>query len=107
MTSVSHLFAAWRNSFRPLRLANLRFLLGGQFISLTGTLLQSTAQSLLVYQLSHGSATALGIVAFATALPSLLFSLWVGPLVDRFNHRKLIITLQIGEMTLAFLLGWL
>src|SRR5258706_225329 len=107
MESLSLMFGIWRSSFRPLRLANLRTYLGGQAISLVGTWLQTTAQSLLVYQLSHGSAAALGVVAVAGALPMLVFSLWVGNFADRFDRRKLLIATQIGEMLLAFILAWL
>ncbi len=107
MESLSLMFGIWRSSFRPLRLANLRTYLGGQAISLVGTWLQTTAQSLLVYQLSHGSAAALGVVAIAGAFPMLVFSLWVGNFADRFDRRKLLIATQIGEMLLAFILAWL
>ncbi len=107
MESLSLMFGIWRSSFRPLRLANLRTYLGGQAISLVGTWLQTTAQSLLVYQLSHGSAAALGVVAVAGAFPMLVFSLWVGNFADRFDRRKLLIATQIGEMLLAFILAWL
>src|SRR5690348_16842135 len=105
MIGFSQLFSLWRSSFSPLRLSNLRIYLSGQAISLIGTFLQSTAQSLLVYQLSHGSATALGVVAVVTAFPMLVFSLWVGPIIDRFDRQKLIIITQVAEMLLAFILA--
>ncbi|MBI1259208.1 MAG: MFS transporter [Chloroflexi bacterium] len=107
MNAFGQIFAVWRSSFSPLRFANLRIYLSGQAVSLIGTWLQLTAQSLLVYQLSGGSATALGIVAVASAFPMLVFSLWVGAFADRFDRRKLLIATQIGEMILAFILAWL
>src|SRR5437762_2744261 len=107
MDSFKRILGIWQSSFRPLRFANLRTYLGGQAVSLIGTWLQLTAQSLLVYQLSHGSATALGIVALASAFPMLVFSLWIGTFADRFDRRKLLIATQIGEMLLAFILAWL
>ena len=105
MLSFNHLLSMWRSSFSPLRSQPFRLYLGGQAISFVGTYLQATAQSLLVYQLSNGSATALGIVALLTALPSLLFSIWIGKIIDRFDRRKLILAIQIGQMMLAFVLG--
>ena len=107
MQSIRLMLAIWRKTFYPLRFANLRIYLGGQAISLIGTWLQITAQSLLVYKLSHGSAAALGIVAIVGAFPMLVFSLWIGPLTERFDRRKLLIATQIGEMLLAFILAWL
>ncbi len=101
------LMSIWRSTFTPLRLPDLRVYLSGQGLSLTGTWLQTTAQSLLVYQLSGGSATALGVVAVAGALPVLIFSFWIGGLADRFDRRKFLIATQIGEMLLAFILALL
>ncbi|MBA3874161.1 MAG: MFS transporter [Anaerolineae bacterium] len=101
------LFAVWRSSFGTLRHTNLRIYLSGQAVSLIGTWLQITAQSLLVYQLSNGSAAALGLVVLASGVPMLVFSLWIGALMDRFDRRKLLIFTQVGEMLLALILAWL
>lgn len=107
MKLSNRFFTVWSSSFYPLRHINLRIYLSGQAVSLVGTWLQITAQSLLVYQLSNGSATALGIVAIASASPMLIFSLWLGMLGDRIDRRKLLIFTQVGEMLLAFILAWL
>ncbi len=104
---MAELLAIWRTTFTPLRLGKLRIYLTGQGISLIGTWLQMTAQALLVYQLSKGSATALGIVAVAGALPVLALSFWVGSLSDRVDRRKLLIYTQVAEMLLAFILAFL
>jgi hypothetical protein len=46
----------------------------GQFISLIGTWMQSTTLPYLTYRLT-GSSLALGIVGFATTLPTLILAL--------------------------------
>ncbi len=95
-----------RASFTPLRLPNLRTYLIGQGISLLGTWMQITAQSWLVWELSH-SETALGITAMLGSLPLLLFGLWTGVWLDRLDRRKLLIGAQIAAMLLAFILALL
>ncbi|CDG84458.1 hypothetical protein [Janthinobacterium agaricidamnosum] len=64
----------WRSNFIPLRTPAVRRYLAGTGISMLGNWLQQTAQALRVYQLSGGSAAALGTVSFCTGLPPLLFS---------------------------------
>src|SRR6185437_1753244 len=76
----------------------------GQLISLTGTWMQSLAQSWLVYTLTH-SAFQLGIVSTFQFLPVLLISLFAGVIVDRVPKRALIIITQIAFMALAGALG--
>ncbi|MCB0167839.1 MAG: MFS transporter, partial [Anaerolineae bacterium] len=56
-----------RESFSPLKIHNFRIYLGGQAISLIGTWLQMTAQSWIVWELSH-SATALGVTTMLGTL---------------------------------------
>ena len=58
-------------AFRALRHRNYRLFFGGQFLSLTGTWMQSVAQSWLVYRLT-GSAALLGLVGFAGHIPVFL-----------------------------------
>ena len=67
----------WRQTFAALKHRNFRLFFFGQLISLTGTWMQNTAQSWLVYQLT-GSKLLLGIVAAVGSAPMLLFSLWGG-----------------------------
>jgi MFS family permease len=76
----------------------------GQVISVTGSWLQVVAMGWLVVQLTH-SALWLGIVTALDTLPSLLFSLHGGFIVDKFQKRKIIILTQVTMMTLAFILG--
>ncbi len=66
--------------------------------------MQVIAQGWLVYQLTH-SEVALGIVGFASAIPSLLSTPWAGVVVDRMPKRTLLILTQTAAMLLAFILA--
>ncbi|MEI7847377.1 MAG: MFS transporter [Chloroflexota bacterium] len=92
--------------FSPLKLVNFRIYISGQAVSLIGTWLQITAQSWVVWELSH-SETALGLVAMLGALPTLLIGPWAGVIADRLNRRWLLIFTQLGMMLLAFILATL
>lgn len=93
-----------QENFSPLKIRNFRIYLGGQAISLVGTWLQMTAQSWVVWELSH-SATALGVAAMLGSLPVLLLGPWAGVWADRLDRRKLLIASQTGAMILAFILA--
>lgn len=76
----------------------------GQLISLSGTWMQSVAQGWLVYSLTK-SPFYLGIVAAASTLPILLFTLIGGMVADRFKKRNLIILTQALSIIPALMLG--
>ena len=67
--------------FAALRHRNYQLYFGGQLISNAGTWMQIIAQGWLVYQITHSDLT-LGIVGFASAIPTLLISPWGGLIVD-------------------------
>ena len=92
--------------FSPLKLPNFRLYISGQAVSLIGTWLQVTAQSWVVWELTHSEAS-LGVVAMLGALPTLLFGPWAGVIADRLNRRWLLIFTQVGMMLLAFSLALL
>lgn len=78
----------------------------GQFISLIGTWMQSTAQPYLAYRLS-GRPFDLGLIGFAASLPTLLLALPAGVLVERLDKRKTVITMQVVMMLQALVLSFL
>jgi MFS family permease len=92
---------AFNGIFTPLRNRNLSVYLSGQTISLFGTFMQATAQSWVVWQVSH-STTALGITAMFGALPILILGAFGGTWADRLDRRKVLIVTQITSMILAF-----
>ncbi len=93
-------------TFSAMRHRNFQLYFGGQLISNIGTWMQIIAQSWVVYQLGHSEVT-LGLVAFASAVPSLLITPWGGVVVDRMSRRMLLVLTQTGAMLLAFVLAWL
>src|SRR5260221_14137775 len=96
--------AAGDTTFVAMRHRNYQLYFGGQLISNIGTWMQIIAQAWVVYQISH-SELALGLVAFASAIPTLVISPWGGVIVDRVSRRNLLIMTQSGAMLLAFALA--
>src|SRR6266536_534546 len=92
-------------TFRALRYRNFRLLWISLIVSSVGTWMQIVAQSLLVLQITHGSALALGIVALAQASSFFLFALVGGGVADRVDKRRFLLITQSLSMCLAFLLG--
>jgi MFS family permease len=83
---------------------NYRLWFTGQLVSLAGTWMQSIAQGWLVYQISH-SEFALGLVGFASAIPTLLITPWGGVIADRVPKRTLLVITQVCSMLLALILS--
>jgi len=92
-------------TFRALRYRNFRLLWISLIVSSVGTWMQIVAQSLLVLQITHGSALALGIVALAQSSSFFLFALVGGGVADRVDKRRFLLITQSLSMCLAFLLG--
>jgi MFS family permease len=93
-----------RTTLRALRHRNFRLFFAGQLISLIGTWMQSVAQSWLVYRLT-GSSALLGLVGFASQIPSFVVSPIAGVIVDRHNRHRIIIATQAASMLLASFLA--
>ena len=78
----------------------------GQGISVIGTWLQNTGQAWLILKLTN-SPFMLGLISTIQYLPSLLLSLFIGPLLDRYPKRSILIVTQIlfslAALTLAAL----
>jgi MFS family permease len=91
-------------ALRALRHRNYQLFFGGQLISLTGTWMQSVAQSWLVYRLT-GSAVLLGLVGFSGQIPVFLLAPIGGTIADRHNRHRILITTQTIAMFLAFALA--
>ncbi|OGE26483.1 MFS transporter [Candidatus Daviesbacteria bacterium RIFCSPHIGHO2_02_FULL_39_12] len=90
--------------FPVLNNKNYRLYFLGQLVSLIGTWLQIVAQGWLVLQLTN-SPFLVGLVAAIGSLPTLLFSLFGGVIIDRFPKKQILMLTQISSMTLAFILG--
>jgi MFS family permease len=92
------------STFAAMRHRNFQLYFGGQLVSNIGTWMQIIAQAWVVYQIGHSELT-LGLVAFASAIPTLVISPWGGVVVDRMSRRTLLIMTQTGAMLLAFILA--
>jgi MFS family permease len=91
---------------RALRHRNFALFASGQAVALVGWWMQSIAQSWLLYRLS-GSATLLGVLGFASSLPILVLSPFVGLWSDRVNLQRAMLATQVLEMTQAITLATL
>ncbi len=91
--------------FRSLRVRNYRLFATGNLTRLVGTWMMFVAQDWLVLQLSHNSATALGLVTALQFLPVLLLTLYGGKLADRYDKRKLLLLANIAFGLEALALG--
>jgi MFS family permease len=92
-------------TFRALAHRDFRLLWGGLVVSAVGTWMQIVAQALLVLDISHGSALALGAVSLAQAFAFFVFSLFGGAVADRVDKRRLLLITQSLCMVFAVLLG--
>ncbi|MBI3934776.1 MAG: MFS transporter [Acidobacteria bacterium] len=97
--------AKTRVALRALRHRNFQLFMGGQFLSLIGTWVQTVAQSWLVYRLTDSSVM-LGVVGFASQIPY-LFSPIGGVIADRMNRHRLVVLTQVLSAAQALLLAWL
>jgi MFS family permease len=95
-------------TFRSLRSFNFRLWTVGALVSNIGTWMQRVAQDWLVLtQLTHHDASALGIVMGLQFAPFLLFLPWTGLAADRLNQRKLLMLTQATMGVLALIQGFL
>ena len=90
--------------FRSLHYRNYRLFFGGQSISLIGTWIQRIAMPWLVYDLSH-SVVLLGVVGFASQIPTFLLASFAGVIVDRSNRYHILIATQVLAMLQALALA--
>jgi len=91
-------------SLRAFRHRNYRLFFGGQLISLTGTWMQSVAESWLVFRLT-GSSALLGVSSFASLAPVFLFATVGGTVADRVSRHRIIIATQSASMVLPLILS--
>lgn len=92
--------------FTALSHRNFRLFFFGQFVSLTGSWMQITAQAWLVYRLTRDPFM-LGLVALVAQLPVLVFGFYAGFAVDHADHLRLVKRTQFLAMIQAALLALL
>lgn len=96
-----------RRTFQSLRYRNYRLFFGGQAVSQTGSWMQRIALGLFILQLTHNSAFAVGLMAFAQFTPYMLFGLFAGVLTDRLDARRLVLGTQTLQLLSAAGLAWI
>jgi len=93
--------------FLVFRHKNFSLMWTGQLVSTIGSALTSLAASILVYQITEGSALSVGLMLMATAAPSLLVGLIAGVFVDRYDRRRIMIIADLLRAVLVFLIPFL
>ena len=95
------------NPFRVvLRHRNFRLFLIGQTLSLIGSWMQTMAIGWLALELTD-SAFYVGLVATASSIPILLFTMPAGAIVDRSDKLRIVRLAQIAFLAEATTLWWL
>jgi MFS family permease len=95
-------------TFRSLANHNYRIWAAGALVSNIGTWMQRTAQNWLVLtELTHQNASAVGIVMALQFGPQLLLMPWSGYAADHFNQRRLLMATQATMGALSLILGLL
>jgi MFS family permease len=89
--------------FRAFRHRNYQLFFSGQLISVTGTWMQSVAESWLVYRLT-GSAALLGVTAFCSQIPVFVLAPIAGTVADRNNRHRIMVITQSVSMLLPLVL---
>lgn len=90
--------------FSALYHREFRLIFAGEFISIMGSWMQMVGQSWLVLELGN-SPFKLGLIGALQFLPTLLFSLPAGVLLDRVPKRSVLLVTQTGKMFSALLLS--
>src|SRR5438874_13756012 len=78
----------------------------GSLISDTGTWMQVMAQAWVMSSLTN-RAILLGMVNFASGLPTIALTMFGGSIADKHDKRKILIIAQLAQMILAAILGTL
>ncbi len=92
------------HTLRAFRHPNFRLFFYGQSVSVLGTWIQQVAMIWLVYRMS-ASPFLLGLTAFASQFPILLFAPLGGIWADRLDRRKLLLATQALASVQAFALA--
>jgi len=93
-----------RHTFRAMRHRGFRVFWVGQWVSVNGTWMQTTAQAWLMYRLTD-SPLMLGLLSAARFGPALVGAPIAGVMTDRFPRRLLVLLTQTASLVQATLLA--
>jgi MFS family permease len=94
---------------RVLSDRNMRWYLGGQLVSLTGTMLQTAVLTLLIVRITskEQAGTWTGVVWALGLVPGTFFAPFAGILLDRWDKRRVLIATGIIGILQALVLAYL
>ncbi len=93
------------SSWQLLSQRDFRLYFFGSLASNLGTWLQSTAQVLIAYRLTH-SVFAVGLIVSAQFSGMVIVSPWAAVLVTRLSPRAVLIATQFASAVIAILMAW-
>ncbi len=94
----------FESTFRAFRHRNYLIFWCGLLLGHTGTLIQTTAQSWLLFQLTN-SPFYLGLEGLCLGLPRVLFAALGGAIVDRTDRKIIFVVTQSAFLLMALFLG--
>ena len=105
--SVSRFADARHRTFAALAVRNYRLYFTGQVISVSGTWMQTVAQTYLILFQLHGTGVDVAVAIGLQFLPLLLLGPFGGLIADRLDKRKVLYATQCSAGLLALALGLL
>lgn len=105
-TRAPSLLSRLGGGFHALRIRNYRLFIFGQVISLTGSWMQTTAESWLVLKLTN-SPLVLGTMTTLQFLPVMILALYGGVLADHLPKRRTLLVTQCLFLVQATIFGLL
>ncbi|MFN2187156.1 MAG: MFS transporter [Candidatus Promineifilaceae bacterium] len=104
MTSAeSSVLTASPSPFAVFKRRDFTLMWLGQLVDTIGSSLTSLAASILIYR-ETGSAASVGLMLIATAAPGLIFGLFAGVIVDRYDRKRIMILANLIRAILVFLI---
>ncbi|MGZ8561998.1 MAG: MFS transporter [Candidatus Limnocylindria bacterium] len=91
---------AQSSPFAVLRKRAFVFLWSAQLVSTIGDALTSLAAGIIVYRVT-GSVLNVGLMLMATAVPTLIFGLIAGVVVDRFDRKRIMIAADLIRLVIV------
>jgi MFS family permease len=98
--------APHHDPYAALRFGDFRFYLVGWVVSVIGSQILEVAVAWDLYQRTHNALT-LGWVGLVSAAPIILLALPAGHIADRFDRRRIMVSMQTVSIACAVMLGLL
>lgn len=106
VTAAAAAVPAQPSPYAVLRNRSFRRIWTAQLVSTIGDALTSLAAGIIVYKIT-GSALSVGLMLMATAVPTLVFGLIAGVVVDRYDRKKIMIAADLIRAGLVITIPFL